>query len=150
MSLSNFIFLKEKDFFLIQRMEKELLDEQKVISHEKEFILWNAPWRMEGLKHYVDCGMIGGIFEEKSETLEAYFLAQPIGFFLDQTHCLWVEHLQSKESEQRVELVEVLMSLARSKNFSKLFFKKTDCIKRLEGQFPLEPRGNVLELSLKK
>lgn len=114
-------FLQPTDLDKILTLERSLL-KQQASEEEAMFAEWHASWRQESLEFYLPNGWCFGIFDE-SESLTAYFLAQPILFFHGLMQTLWVEHLTAANDELKQRLLEVAYKTSREKHLQKLLVK---------------------------
>lgn len=102
--------------------EKNILQAQITDEVERELFSWKAPWRQESLEHYLPLGwsFLAWDGEEGKSQIAGYFLAQPILFFGGLTQSLWLEHLQTQNTNVKNALLEVAYKTCRDKHFQQM------------------------------
>ena len=89
---------------------------------EAEMDSWSASWRQESLDHYIPQGWSFSVRGKEVDSLQGYFLAQPILFFQKQTQTLWVEHLNALSVKAEECLIDVAYRQSREKHLQRVYF----------------------------
>lgn len=111
------------------RKENQLLVENFVNSNQRRpespediFLLWKSSFREESLAHYLALNWCFGCF--KGEVLVGVVLQQPLLFWNGLTQVLWVEGVESSNSEVFRLLLETSYKTAREKHLQVLAFSE--------------------------
>jgi hypothetical protein len=104
---------------------ESLLAEKITDPTERMFESWKVPWRREALNHYLPLGWSFTARDQK-ENLQGFFLGQPLLFFRGFTQNLWIETIQARTEQARVELTDVAVKVAREKHLQRVLFAESE------------------------
>lgn len=138
--------MQKSDLEEILDFERAKLRELPGDPMEQEMASWNSRWRQESLEHHLPLGWSFLLRDpnEKSKwssegQLVAYFLAQPLLFFDNQTQSLWVEHVSYNQLQARDQICELAYKLGREKHFQRVYFPRSQGVLNATQTFRPEP-----------
>ncbi len=105
--------------FAFLSLQKETPDEMECMMK-----VWSSRFRKEALEHYLKFGWSFVAENQESETIQGFFLAQPILFLEGQTQSLWVELVQAENKQIETELVEIAYKLSKDKHLQRVIFSE--------------------------
>ena len=89
----------------ITNFEQAVLAKKNLPTSEQIFLKWNSSTRLEFLEHYLPLGWSMGVWDEKTNKLIGYFLAQVLLFYQGKMQCLHIEHMSFNDSSKIFDIL---------------------------------------------